>query len=186
MQQIGDGPAVRSAALPSAPSPALPRTAPHSRWACWLLGGRRAACEAAAALRRCGSRAEPNVADQPQPLLRSEVQARWRSVVAAQTAVPPKWTAYQCPSWSQSTPCPHQSTSESKVIDSTQDSSTSCQHRHSTSPYKVCNCTTGTEQQGTATEHFLEVVIVVVIVVVWIVTRASGNLLGGHVALEAA
>jgi hypothetical protein len=54
-------------------------------------------------------------------------------------------------SWSQSTPCPHQSTSESKVIDSTQDSSTSCQHRHRTSPYKVCNCTTGTEQQGTAT-----------------------------------
>jgi hypothetical protein len=37
------------------------------------------------------------------------------------------------------------------VIDGTQDSSTSCQHRHSTSPYKVCNCTTGTEQQGTAT-----------------------------------
>jgi hypothetical protein len=83
--------------LPSAPSPALLRTASHSRWACWLLGGRRAACEAAATLRRCGSRAEPNVADQPQPLLRSEVQARWRSVVAAQTAVPPKWTAYQCP-----------------------------------------------------------------------------------------
>jgi hypothetical protein len=48
-----------------------------------MLAACRAACEAAAALRRCGSRTEPNVANQPQPLLRSEVQARRRSVVAA-------------------------------------------------------------------------------------------------------
>ena len=48
----------------------------HGRRAAWLSG-------CGEHLARCGSRTEPHVADQAQPLLRSEVQARWRSAVAA-------------------------------------------------------------------------------------------------------
>eukprot|EP01049_Picozoa_sp_SAG25_P018127 SAG25_NODE_5050_length_709_cov_1.565574_1_plen_124_part_01 len=44
---------------------------------CWLAVGRPVR------LRARYSRTAPNVANQPQPLLRSEVQARWRSAIAA-------------------------------------------------------------------------------------------------------
>jgi hypothetical protein len=44
---------------------------------CWLAVGQPVR------LRARYSRTAPNVANQPQPLLRSEVQARWRSAIAA-------------------------------------------------------------------------------------------------------
>ena len=50
---------------------------------------------------------------------------------------------------------PHQrhflNRSLNKVIEDTQDSDVDCQHNYGASPHKVCMCTTGTDQQGTAT-----------------------------------
>ena len=56
-------------------------------------------------------------------------------------------------SWSQSTPCPNRSLN--KVIEGTQDSDVDCQHNYGASPHKVCMCTTGTDQQDTATVRTL-------------------------------
>jgi hypothetical protein len=56
-------------------------------------------------------------------------------------------------SWSQSTPCPNQT--PNKVIEATQGSDTDCQHSRCISLDKACTCTTGTDQQGTATVRTL-------------------------------